>query len=171
MDIIFSMHTPLLKPVFMFQGFSDLDHHLYGIIGSLHFYSTSYYRLVYFVKHNSHLVDSRHYSHLMLTTDLFTWRNMYGMTYRLHTDMTTEMWRYSYASHLHTATEVKYGSHQYSQLIAAIEKAWYSMNLCKHVYNYNYRVWVFILEGAIWLEVTVSWSLKTRHLHVNKRWS
>ena len=30
----------------------------------------------------------------------------------------------------------------------------------------NYRVWVFTLKGAIWLDVTGSWPLKTRCLHM-----
>ena len=34
---------------------------------------------------------------------------------------------------------------------------------------YNYRVWVFTLKGAIWLDITVSWPLKTRRLHMYKR--
>ena len=32
----------------------------------------------------------------------------------------------------------------------------------------NYRVWVFTLKEAIWLDVTGSWPLKTRRLHMYK---
>ena len=44
-----------------------------------------------------------------------------------------------------------------------------SMSIFPSIQYNNYRVWVFTLKGAIWLDVAESWPLKTRRLHMYKR--